>query len=307
MTAPLNVDSMIDRLLSIGTAGLTIAKAVPEAEIGQLCAAARDVFLSQPPLLEVEAPVTICGDTHGQFADLLRLFNRGGFPPSTNYLFLGDYVDRGKHSVEVMCLLMCFKIKYPENLMLLRGNHECAQINRVYGFYDDCQRRYGARLWQYFQDVFNCMPFTGIVANKILCMHGGLSPKLQSLDQLREVKRPVDPSPQQTPFLMDLLWADPDKFCKGWQPNTRGVSFVFGQDVVTQFCDKMGLDMVARAHQVVQDGYEFFAGRRMVTIFSAPHYCGEFDNAAGMMRVDENLLCSFECLRPTHKKNVGVM
>uniref|UniRef100_A0AC35GEV0 Serine/threonine-protein phosphatase n=1 Tax=Panagrolaimus sp. PS1159 TaxID=55785 RepID=A0AC35GEV0_9BILA len=178
-------------------------------------------------------------------------------------------------------------VKYPENFFLLRGNHECAAINRAYGFYGECNRRYSVRLWQIFQDVFNCLPLSALIAGKIFCMHGGLSPQLTNWNQIRKIKRPIDPP--NPSIAIDLLWADPDKWVKGWQTNTRGVSYIFGEDIVASF-----------SHQVVQDGYEFFASRKLVTIFSAPHYCGEFDNAAGVMTVDETLLCSFDVLRATH-------
>jgi serine/threonine-protein phosphatase PP1 catalytic subunit len=293
-----DMDSVIDRVLGVGHKG-GLASCMNEAEMVALIGATRDVFLAQPPLLELGAPLKVCGDTHGQYADLLRLFNRGGFPPHTNYLFLGDYVDRGKQSLEVICLLMAYKCKYPDNFFILRGNHECASINRVYGFFDECRRRYSIRLWKVFQDVFNCMPFAALIENKIFCIHGGISPDIKNWDQLRGIQRPVDPPDRG--MLTDMLWSDPDKFVRGWKPNTRGVSYVFGADALNEFCTRMDLDLVARAHQVVQDGYEFFGGRRLVTIFSAPHYCGEFDNAAGMMIVDENLLCSFEILRPVNK------
>ena len=122
------------------------------------------------------------GDVHGQYYDLLRIFEYGGFPPEANYLFLGDYIDRGKQSIETICLLLCYKIKFPENFFMLRGNHECAQINRIYGFYDECKRRYSIRLWRVFSDVFNCLPVAALVDEKIFCMHGGLSPELKNLD-----------------------------------------------------------------------------------------------------------------------------
>ncbi|KAI6204407.1 Serine/threonine-protein phosphatase [Aphelenchoides besseyi] len=287
-----DLDELICKLLNVGSPGCSLTKTVKEAELMQLCQLAREVFLAQGSLIELEAPVRICGDTHGQYSDLLRLFDRGGFPPAVNYLFLGDYVDRGRQNLETIGLLFCYKVKYPENFFLLRGNHECSAINRVYGFFEECNRRYqSVRLWQAFQDAFNTMPFTGLVGGKILCMHGGLSPQLKNLDQLRSISRPIDPP---NPSLhIDLLWSDPDQYTKGWQSNTRGVSYVFGPD--------LDLDLIARAHQVVQDGYEFFANRKLVTIFSAPHYCGQFDNAAAMMMVDETLTCSFAIFRPTAK------
>lgn len=134
----------------------------------------------------------ICGDIHGQYYDLLRLFEYGGFPPEANYLFLGDYVDRGKQSLETICLLLAYKIKFPENFFILRGNHECASINRIYGFYDECKRRYNIKLWKTFTDCFNCLPIAAIIDEKIFTMHGGLSPDLNSMEQIRRVMRPTD-------------------------------------------------------------------------------------------------------------------
>ncbi|RZC35152.1 FKBP C, Metallophos, and/or TPR 11 domain containing protein [Asbolus verrucosus] len=131
-------------------------------------------------------------DIHGQYTDLLRLFEYGGFPPEANYLFLGDYVDRGKQSLETICLLLAYKIKYPENFFLLRGNHECASINRIYGFYDECKRRYNIKLWKTFTDCFNCLPIAAIIDEKIFCCHGGLSPDLQGMEQIRRIMRPTD-------------------------------------------------------------------------------------------------------------------
>uniref|UniRef100_A0A8D0INM4 Serine/threonine-protein phosphatase n=4 Tax=Amniota TaxID=32524 RepID=A0A8D0INM4_PIG len=263
-----------------------------ENEIRGLCLKSREIFLSQPILLELEAPLKICGDIHGQYYDLLRLFEYGGFPPESNYLFLGDYVDRGKQSLETICLLLAYKIKYPENFFLLRGNHECASINRIYGFYDECKRRYNIKLWKTFTDCFNCLPIAAIVDEKIFCCHGGLSPDLQSMEQIRRIMRPTDVPDQG--LLCDLLWSDPDKDVLGWGENDRGVSFTFGAEVVAKFLHKHDLDLICRAHQVVEDGYEFFAKRQLVTLFSAPNYCGEFDNAGAMMSVDETLMCSFQ-------------
>ncbi|KAM0923474.1 hypothetical protein ACQ4PT_005499 [Festuca glaucescens] len=271
-----------------------------EAEIRHLCVTAKEIFLSQPNLLELEAPINVCGDIHGQFSDLLRLFDYGGLPPSANYLFLGDYVDRGKQSIETICLLLAYKIKFPDNFFLLRGNHECASINRIYGFYDECKRRFSVRLWKLFTDCFNCLPVAALVDDKILCMHGGLSPDLDSLDRIREIQRPVDVPDQG--LLCDLLWSDPDRESSGWGENDRGVSFTFGADKVAEFLNKHDLDLICRAHQVVEDGYEFFADRQLVTIFSAPNYCGEFNNAGALMNVDASLLCSFQILKPLRSK-----
>ncbi|KAL1544212.1 nucleotide diphosphatase/phosphodiesterase npp2, variant 2 [Salvia divinorum] len=240
---PALLDDIINRLLEFRNARTVRQVQLSENEIRALCTTSREIFLSQPNLLELEAPIKICGDIHGQYGDLLRLFEYGGFPPEANYLFLGDYVDRGKQSLETICLLLAYKIKYPENFFLLRGNHECASINRIYGFYDE---------------------------------YSGL--------------------------LCDLLWSDPSREMKGWGMNDRGVSYTFGADKVAEFLMQHDMDLVCRAHQVVEDGYEFFADRQLVTIFSAPNYCGEFDNAGAMMSVDESLMCSFQILKPTDRK-----
>lgn len=147
----------------------------------------------------------ICGDVHGQYYDLLRLFEYGGYPPESNYLFLGDYVDRGKQSVECICLLLAYKIKYPENFFILRGNHECASINRIYGFYDECKRRYSIKLWKTFIDCFNCLPIAAIIEEKIFCMHGGLSPDLNSMEQICRIMRPTDVGPLiSSPFQINI-------------------------------------------------------------------------------------------------------
>jgi serine/threonine-protein phosphatase PP1 catalytic subunit len=193
---------------------------------------------------------------HGQYYDLLRIFEYGGFPPEANYLFLGDYIDRGKQSIETVCLLLCYKIKYPENFFLLRGNHESAQINRIYGFYDECKRRYSIRLWRVFSDVFNCLPVAALIDEKIFCMHGGLSPELKNLDQIKNIMRPTDVP--DTGLLCDLLWSDPERGIDAYGDNDRGVSFTFGEAVVRKFNEKHDIDLICRAHQVVEDGYEFF-------------------------------------------------
>ncbi|KAF5804567.1 putative protein-serine/threonine phosphatase [Helianthus annuus] len=305
---PALLDDIINRLLEFRQARTARQVQLSEAEIRLLCTTSREIFLQQPNLLELEAPIKICAsfhgceycDIHGQYGDLLRLFEYGGFPPESNYLFLGDYVDRGKQSLETICLLLAYKIKYPENFFLLRGNHECASINRIYGFYDECKRRFNVRLWKTFTECFNCLPVAALIDDKILCMHGGLSPDLTNLDQIRNLTRPTDVP--DSGLLCDLLWSDPSRDVKGWGMNDRGVSYTFGADKVAEFLMQHDMDLVCRAHQVVEDGYEFFADRQLVTIFSAPNYCGEFDNAGTMMSVDESLMCSFQILKPADRK-----
>ena len=204
----IDLDDFIKRLLDAGYAGkVTKSVCLKNAEITAICHRARECFLSQPALLELDAPVKIVGDVHGQYTDLIRMFEMCGFPPSSNFLFLGDYVDRGKQSLETILLLLCYKLKYPENFFLLRGNHECANVTRVYGFYDECKRRCNVKIWKTFIDTFNTLPVAAIVAGKIFCVHGGLSPALDHMDDIRNIARPTDVPDYG--LLNDLLWSDP--------------------------------------------------------------------------------------------------
>jgi len=300
--ATLDVDGLIEALVALRNCKPVEGRPVqvPESQIELLCHQVRGVLHEQPMLLELDAPMRICGDIHGQYYDLLRIFEYCGTPEDQNYLFMGDYVDRGKNSIETVLLLLAYKAKYYENFFLLRGNHESSQINRLYGFFDECKRRYSVKLWKTFGDVFNFLPVSAVIDDRIICMHGGLSPELTSLEQIRQLVRPVEVP--DTGLLCDLLWSDPDKETVAWGENDRGVSFTFGPEIVRSVLKRLDLDLICRAHQVVEDGYEFFAGRSLVTVFSAPNYCGEFDNAGAVMSIDAELTCSFKVLRPIDPK-----
>lgn len=292
----ISLNSLIKRIC---VAGLKNERkfCMSEGEIKTMCRLARELFLSQPVLLELGTPVKIVGDLHGQFRDLMRIFRMSGMPPRTSYLFLGDYVDRGKQSLETIMLLFCLKLKFPQNFFLLRGNHECANVTKVYGFYDECKRRSSIKVWKAIVDVFNVLPIAATVGGRIFCVHGGLSPYLSSLNQIYSVSRPTDVP--ESGVVSDLLWSDPDPQVKEWSDNDRGVSFCFGKRVLDKFCRDFKFDLVARGHMVVEDGYEFFGNRKLITIFSAPNYCGDFDNWGAVMAVDRDLLCSFELLEPS--------
>uniref|UniRef100_A0A5K3FRF5 Serine/threonine-protein phosphatase n=1 Tax=Mesocestoides corti TaxID=53468 RepID=A0A5K3FRF5_MESCO len=248
-------------------------------EMTSICRSVRMLFLSQPGLLDLGGPIKICGDIHGQYSDLLHIFELCGLPDTVNYLFLGDYVDRGKQSLETISLLFCYKLRYPTRFFLLRGNHESQAITRIYGFFEECKRRYSVKLWRTFIDAFTCMPVCAIIENQIFCCHGGLSPEMLTpeLTSLGDLKRKIREivRPCEVP---DCEAQEPH----GWEPSERGVSYMFGPDVIDRFLERFNLDLICRAHQVVEDGYEFYANRSLVTIFSAPNYCGEFDNAAAV-------------------------
>ncbi|CAJ0586990.1 unnamed protein product, partial [Mesorhabditis spiculigera] len=292
----LDISDVIIRLINLK--GWCPPFPLGEWEVLELCRQASAIFASQPMLLNLDAPMKICGDIHGQFYDLLRIFELGGYPPKSNYLFLGDYVDRGKQSLEVICLLFAFKIKYPENFFLLRGNHEDAAQNYVWGFYDECiTRLFDRAIYREFNKAFAQMPVAAIVGQRIFCAHGGISRSLESMKQIMDLPR-LESVPSSG-LLCDILWSDPDSHFESWGPNTRGISMTYGIEAADEFLDRFGLDLICRAHQVVEDGYEFAHEKRVLTLFSAPNYSSRYDNAAAILNVGPDLLCSIQILKPT--------
>ena len=237
------------------------------------------------------------GDIHGQYKDLLRIFNEVGHPPESTYLFLGDYVDRGKHSIATITLLLCYKLKYPEKVYLLRGNHEDPKVNITYGFLTECQNRYSVKLWKQFTSLFRCLPIAAIIDRRIFCVHGGISPDLENMEQIRKIARPM--CLKSKGMVCDLLWADPDPDSDGWQPNkSRGVSVTFGIRQIEEFLKKHKIKMVIRAHQCVEDGYKFLAKKKFLTVFSAPNYTGRFSNNGAIVVIREDFVCSLKIIRP---------
>ncbi|CAG7946944.1 unnamed protein product [Penicillium salamii] len=270
---------------------LMTCKQLAEEDVRRLCDRAREVLQEESNVQPVKCPVTVCGDIHGQFHDLMELFRIGGPNPDTNYLFMGDYVDRGYYSVETVTLLVSLKIRYPQRITILRGNHESRQITQVYGFYDECLRKYGnANVWKYFTDLFDYLPLTALIENQIFCLHGGLSPSIDTLDNIRSLDR-IQEVPHEGP-MCDLLWSDPDDRC-GWGISPRGAGYTFGQDISEAFNHNNGLTLVARAHQLVMEGYNWSQDRNVVTIFSAPNYCYRCGNQAAIMEIDEHLKYTF--------------
>lgn len=302
----INLDQII-QTLEAGFRGGRSHVQIERNDLEFICLLAREVLLEDPMCLQIRAPVCIVGDLHGQYEDLLRIIRTKGSPTHQRYLFLGDYVDRGKNSLETMTLLLCYKLKYPINVYLLRGNHESPYINHIYGFYDECKRRYSTKLWKYFVDCYSCLPVAAIISNRVFCCHGGLSPTLTNIEDIDRIERPTDIPIEG--ILCDLLWSDPDTSL-GWKRNTRGISWVFGSDIVERFLRRHDFDLICRAHQVVEDGYEFFGKRQLVTVFSAPNYCGIFDNAGATMFIDCDLVISFDIYqskavsKPSQEKDV---
>ncbi|KAI9679222.1 MAG: hypothetical protein M1817_005241 [Caeruleum heppii] len=371
-------------------AQLRACRPIPEPQVRELCYKARELLIEEGNVVGVDAPVTICGDIHGQFHDLMELFRVGGDVPETNYLFMGDFVDRGFYSLESFLLLLCLKVRYPDRITLIRGNHESRQITTVYGFYDECLRKYGsANVWRYCCEVFDYLALgalvmgaassvqplsdsptlqdpssaaalpastedieveilnsngelitrdtrrsrqaqsqsqqlqsrpndpnaspqqqqgdaspktptrtgppgsgasgesTGSVGNPggaVLCVHGGLSPLVETVDKIRLLDRK-----QEVPHegaMCDLLWSDPDEI-DGWGLSPRGAGFLFGADIVKHFNHRNDLSLIARAHQLVMEGFREMFDASIVTVWSAPNYCYRCGNVAAILELGE--------------------
>ncbi|KAI9857889.1 MAG: hypothetical protein M1813_008004 [Trichoglossum hirsutum] len=376
-------------------AQLRACRPIPEPQVRELCYKARELLIEEGNVVGVDAPVTICGDIHGQFHDLMELFRVGGDVPDTNYLFMGDFVDRGFYSLESFLLLLCLKVRYPDRITLIRGNHESRQITTVYGFYDECLRKYGsANVWRYCCEVFDYLALgalvmgasstvqptpnpssmnitssprnsdilapsedeeleievlnsTGEVVTRVLkrdiapaaqpaietdptpdsaevsfgststvpyertptltgppgsgasgdsmgsrqsggavlCVHGGLSPLVETVDKIRLLDRK-----QEVPHegaMCDLLWSDPDEI-DGWGLSPRGAGFLFGADIVKHFNRRNDLSLIARAHQLVMEGFKEMFDSSIVTVWSAPNYCYRCGNIAAILELGED-------------------
>ncbi|KAK2598006.1 sporulation-induced protein [Conoideocrella luteorostrata] len=359
---------------------------LPERAMKELCEKVKEILMEESNIQPVCTPVTVCGDIHGQFYDLLELFRvAGGMPgennvqapktattvitsedieppteitnpklrkklrspvgdstaggadgeeegddapvtsrpesplPSANvtsaqsvetrFIFLGDFVDRGYFSLETFTLLMCLKAKfvkiyttrirerklytdvksrYPDRIVLVRGNHESRQITQVYGFYEECQQKYGnASVWKACCHVFDFLVLAAIVDGEVLCVHGGLSPEIRTIDQIRVVARAQE-IPHEGAFC-DLVWSDPEDV-ETWAISPRGAGWLFGDKVATEFNHVNGLKLIARAHQLVNEGYKYhFTESSVVTVWSAPNYCYRCGNVASIMTVDRDL------------------
>ena len=276
-------------------------KCLAERDLKKLWDKLKEILCEESNVQPVDAPVIICGDIHGQFYDLKNIFKVGGEIPEKKYLFLGDYVDRGYNSVETLEYLLCLKLKYEGRITLLRGNHESRQICFTYGFYEEVTKKYGnANPWRYFNEVFDYLPIAAIVEGKLFCVHGGLSPKICYIDQIRLLNR-LQEIPHEGAFC-DLMWSDPDDI-DGWQISSRGAGYLFGEKVVEEFIQLNDIDLICRAHQLVNEGFKYwFTDKKLVTVWSAPNYCYRCGNKASILVIDENCKSEFKEV-PVHEQS----
>jgi diadenosine tetraphosphatase ApaH/serine/threonine PP2A family protein phosphatase len=271
---------------------------IAQEQITSLLVDSLSKLRSLPALIRVPPPVVIVGDLHGSILDLVRILQGFGAPPDTRYLFLGDYVDRGEDSVAVICLVLALFCRHPDRLFLLRGNHEFSHINRVYGFRDEILISYHSDwLWGRFQDVFSWLPLAALVDDGVFCVHGGLSPQLDTVQAIADLEMPI-PNYIGKPMISDIVWSDPvDTIC-GFEINKRGSGQIFGADVVEDFLRRNNLKLLIRAHQCNEHGYVTFANMLGVTVFSSSNYCQLSENKCGVLTIKEDKEVAFYSVDP---------
>mmetsp|Transcript_34875 Transcript_34875/g.73891 ORF Transcript_34875/g.73891 Transcript_34875/m.73891 type:complete len:497 (+) Transcript_34875:51-1541(+) len=234
---------------------------------------------------------TVCGDVHGQYYDLLNIFELNGLPSETNpYLFNGDFVDRGSFSVECILALFAAKLAYPNHVHLARGNHETKNMNKLYGFEGEVTAKYDNPLYDLFCEAFCLLPLAHVLKNEIFVVHGGLFAQDNvTLEQLSNVDRNREPPDEG--LMVQMLWSDPE-YCPGRTASKRGVGVAFGPDVTENFLETNNLSMVVRSHEMKENGYEVEHGGKLVTIFSAPNYCDQMGNRGAFMRFSGDDMCN---------------
>ncbi|KAH0790836.1 Serine/threonine-protein phosphatase ppe1 [Histomonas meleagridis] len=261
---------------------------LPEKDLTLIFKKMKEMLFAVGTIQKLSLPITICGDIHGQLYDLFELFRVSGGVENNTYLFLGDYVDRGYYSIETFTYLCLLKIKYPDRIILLRGNHESRQTNQCYGFYDEFIHLYNnASLWKTCNEVFDLLPLSALIEKKIFCVHGGLSPDIHLIQQISTFERQTE-LPCSGP-ISDLCWSDPDEI-ESWGINQRGAGWLFGKRPTNEFSHMNKLDLIVRAHQVAMDGYKYhFGEKKLITVWSAPNYMYRTGNDASVLKIDKNM------------------
>lgn len=269
-----------------------------EIEIENICNQAIDILILEPNICKVAPTSVAIGDIHGQFSDLLQIFKTYGTPSKINYVFLGDFVDRGENSLECILLLLVYKIMYPKGITLLRGNHEQKNINKVYGFHDEVCAKYGnSNVWSTINKVFSCFSLACIIDGKYLCVHGGISPRL-TISKLERVDRFEKIGSES--IINDLIWSDP-YYKNGFALNPRGSGYLYGEDIAKQFLMFNNLEMIVRSHQLAIEGYRWDFEGCCLTIWSAPNYMNKCSNPASVLLVEKDVPVTSRSIKIFHK------
>ncbi|KAF2711182.1 serine/threonine-protein phosphatase-like protein 5 [Pleomassaria siparia CBS 279.74] len=264
----------------------------------QIIISVMDLVKKEPTMVEVDVEeghqITVCGDTHGQFFDLMNIFKLAGNPSEKNsFLFNGDFVDRGSWSCEIALTLYAYKMLYPTKFFLNRGNHETDDMNRMYGFEGECRAKYNDRVFKLFSESFSALPLATLIGGKYFVLHGGLfSDDKVSLDDVRKLDRFKQRQPGQAGLMMEMLWTDPQTE-PGRGPSKRGVGLQFGPDITKRFCEDNKLEAIIRSHEVRMEGYEVEHGGRCITVFSAPNYCDSTNNKGAFIKIGPDYKLNF--------------
>ncbi|KAK1760719.1 Serine/threonine-protein phosphatase T [Echria macrotheca] len=291
-------DEMTQEFIDDMTERFKNGKTIPKKYVYQIIVAVKNIVYNEPTMVEVDIPegvqLTVCGDTHGQYFDLMELFRINGKPSDTNwYLFNGDFVDRGSWSTEIALLLYANKWLRPKSFFINRGNHETDDMNRAYGFEGECKAKYNERTFKLFSESFSALALATLIGKKYLVLHGGLfSDDNTSLDDIRKLDRHKQRQPGQSGLMMEMLWTDPQPQ-PGRGPSKRGVGMQFGPDVTKKFCDKNGLEAIIRSHEVRMEGYEEEHNGKCITVFSAPKYCDMTENKGAFINIGPDYKLKF--------------
>ena len=308
------VKELIERMKDMDNKKSNTSKYIDKVYLLQMLLKVKTIFESQKEaLIDVNIPIgekfTVVGDLHGQFYDLLHIFEINGYPSEKNpYLFNGDYVDRGVFSLECVTTLIAYKILYPNHLFMARGNHESVNLNQMYGFKNEVVDKYGKdeRMYECFTEFFKSLPLGHILNKQVLVVHGGLFSKdgvtieeIKKIDRFKEIP--------ESGLMSELLWSDP---CKenGRQPSKRGVGMSFGPDVAKKFLEENNLNLLVRSHEVKMEGYEVEADGKVITIFSAPNYCDQMGNKGAIIKFTgaEKLEPVFEKFESSPHPNIPI-
>ncbi|KAL6822363.1 Metallo-dependent phosphatase-like protein [Trichoderma camerunense] len=298
------IDDMIERFKN--------GKLLAKKYVYQIIIAVKKIVYDEPTMVELEVPegveLTVCGDTHGQYFDLMELFRRNGVPSDKHwYLFNGDFVDRGSWSTEIALLLYAYKWLRPNNFFLNRGNHETDDMNKVYGFEGECKAKYNERIFRLFSESFSALALATLIGSKYLVLHGGLfSDDKVTLDDIRKLNRHGQRQPGQSGLMMEMLWTDPQDE-PGRGPSKRGVGMQFGPDVTKRFCENNGLEAVIRSHEVRMDGYEVQHDGKCITVFSAPRYCDSTENRGAYINIGPDYKLRYEQFDAVPHPNIRPM
>ena len=280
-----------------------ISHRISKETLKNIISEVKTIFKKESNLLHLSSDINIIGDIHGNIDDLIRIFEKQGYVPDSKYLLLGDYIDRGNNSIEVLILLFCLKLKYPDYIFMICGNHEVSLICKHYGFYEECCDKYDEEIFEDFICSFYYLPIAAIINDCIFCVHGGISSRLQSTNDINKIQRPF--TGDEDFLLKDIIWSDPNKNFKTFFPNTRGCGSFFGKDAIDKFLERNNLKILIRSHEFCMYGYCCSFGdeyKKCYTVFSTSNYCGK-GNVAATIFVKSNSSLTFNELPYLNEDN----